>query len=112
LIFDVFRVLKSDAREYLEEKKLRKLISTHSEFTTSAPIYLWSETAIVEKVQPPEKKVADDDEVVTTEEDESEVEEVTKPGWVRINDQPPLWMRLVSIETSPFFEQTYLMSFL
>jgi HSP90 family molecular chaperone len=77
----------------LGEKKLRKLISTHSEFTTSAPIYLWSETAIVEKVVPPPAARDDGEEAVIEDEQETEAEEVTKPGWVQVNDRPPLWMR-------------------
>lgn len=43
--FDItqHRYLKDDATEFLEATKLKELISTHSEFSTTSPIYIWTE---------------------------------------------------------------------
>jgi hypothetical protein len=35
--------MKEDALDFLQVDKLKELIATHSEFSTTAPIYVWAE---------------------------------------------------------------------
>lgn len=86
--------MKDDALEYLQEETLKNLINKHSTFSTTAPIYLWSEqspepsTPLTDEDKPEEDK--SDDEAV-----EEEGKDVSMGGWQHINDQPPIWMRSV-----------------
>ncbi|KAI8447634.1 Hsp90 protein-domain-containing protein [Phakopsora pachyrhizi] len=113
--------LKDDATEFLEVEKLKKLISTHSEYSTTAPIYIWTEKDKSEKSEEEEKeedktekgdnddegdnkeeekdgdiKVDDEDEDAD-EEDESEKAPKTKiikqQEWEQINTKGPIWTR-------------------
>lgn len=87
--------LKDDAREYLENEKLKALIERDAEYGAS-PIFLWTET---KSLEPVERTVSDDDnddEVKVEDDDETkapEMEEVTKAEWKLVNDRAPLWMR-------------------
>ncbi|MBW0505554.1 hypothetical protein O181_045269 [Austropuccinia psidii MF-1] len=40
---EITMFMKDDALDFLEVDKLKELISTHSEFSTTAPIYIWTE---------------------------------------------------------------------
>lgn len=53
--------MKDDALEFLKVDKLKELITTHSEFSTTAPIYVWTEKEIEVPVEE-EPKVEDDEE--------------------------------------------------
>ena len=110
---EITLVLKDDAIEYLEEENIKALVSKHSAFSTSFPIYLFTqreeEVPIPEEErQPeaePEKKEevtekVDEEEVVV--EDATEKKEKEKPvptkkvvidEWVQLNSQAPLWTR-------------------
>jgi len=93
--------LKEDALEYLEEETLKNLINKHSTFSTTAPIYLWTEKTISETIEPEESVTAEEMEKdAENEEDTEKVEpkpaetrEVKTADWQHINDQPPIWMR-------------------
>eukprot|EP00941_MAST-03F_sp_MAST-3F-sp1_P004657 g4657.t1 len=99
--------LKEDQLDYLEERKLKDLVKTHSEFI-GFPINLW-----VEKTT--EKEVTDSDEdeeedAAEGEDDKPTVEDVTeedgkekkkktkkikevKHEWDELNKQKPIWLR-------------------
>ena len=95
----------------------------HSSFSTTFPIYLHTtstkyvpdeETEVETEEKEKDPEVETDDS--TVDEDEAVVEDVTeeeeKPKtpkvkaieveeWVRLNSQPPIWMRLVYYRVSP-----------
>jgi len=96
--------LKEDMSEYLEEKRVKDLVKTHSEFI-GFPIRLYSEKTT-------EKEVTDDEDDEDDEEDESDkpkVEEVDEEDakkekktkkikevsheWDHLNSTKPIWMR-------------------
>ncbi|KAJ3852200.1 Hsp90 protein-domain-containing protein [Lentinula lateritia] len=111
--------LRDDSLEYLENQEITALVSKHSSFSTSFPIYLYTqridevpdedvipgETSSAESVPKPTSDTddtdADDiDEAVI--EDVSEEEQTPAPPkmkyitideWVRLNGQPPIWTR-------------------
>merc|ERR1711934_937502 len=78
--------LKDDHLEFLEEKKLKDLVKTHSEFI-SFPIELFIEKST-------EKEVEDDDEEETEkkEGEEPKVEEISHE-FERVNNTKPIWLR-------------------
>lgn len=127
---EITMYLKNEALEFLDEQRVRDLISKHSAFATSFPLYLQvfktvevpDEEAIAaakeaepepeaststETSKPESTPAAEDDEDEAIVEDvKEETEEkkeeaappvpmknVTTEEWVRLNDQPPLWMR-------------------
>lgn len=78
----------------------------HSGFSSSFPIYLWTETTKEVPIEEPEetkdqeedKKGADDDEVVVEDIEDKEVEapktkSITVEEWSHLNSAPPLWQR-------------------
>lgn len=70
------------------------MISKHSEYSTTSPIYLWSEIEYDQPIDVAEDE--DDDEEDSDDEDalkKVKSLKATRPGWVRVNDRPPLWMR-------------------
>jgi len=96
--------LKEDMSEYLEEKRVKDLVKTHSEFI-GFPIRLYSEKTT-------EKEVTDDEDDEDDEEEESDkpkVEEVDEEDakkekktkkikevsheWDHLNSTKPIWMR-------------------
>merc|ERR1719498_293006 len=93
--------LKSDMTDYLEERKLKDLVSKHSEFI-GFPINLWVEKT-TDKVVTDDEDEDDDDE--EEEGDEPKVEEVEKKEkktktikevkheFEELNKQKPIWMR-------------------
>ena len=110
---EITLLLKHDALEYLEEESIKTLVAKHSAFSTSFPIYLFTqreeEVPVPEEEQKPaaepEKKEevtekVDEEEAVV--EDATEKEEKEKPvstkkvvvdEWVQLNSQAPLWAR-------------------
>ncbi|EGG04775.1 uncharacterized protein MELLADRAFT_88520 [Melampsora larici-populina 98AG31] len=113
--------IKDDATEYLEIDKLKELISTHSEFSTTAPIYLWTEKEEEVPIEEEEKPKTDDDEDESSkakektdeekDEDELKIDEdsedsedsstpatpktktVKKQVWDQLNTKGPIWTR-------------------
>ncbi|KAF8076368.1 heat shock protein Hsp90 [Lyophyllum atratum] len=103
--------LKEDATEYLETDKITELITKHSSFSSSFPVYLFTQKT--EEV--PDEDVAEEPDTTTdadaeetpavsdnVDEDEAIVEEVTAPPktksivvdeWVQLNAMPPIWTR-------------------
>lgn len=111
--------LKDDAKEYLEEEKLRSLISKHAEYGAS-PIYLWTETTstYVDDEEEEEAKPAadEDDSEVKIEEVNStpktpKTKEIKTNEWQLVNDRAPLWMRdpkeVTSDEYKEFFKGAF-----
>merc|ERR1712238_371024 len=98
--------MKEDMSEYLEEKKVKELVKTHSEFI-GFPIKFYTEKTT-------EKEVTDDDDDEEDEEegdaDKPKIEEVDDEGeakkekktkkikevsheWEHLNNMKPIWMR-------------------
>ncbi|EED91225.1 HSP90 family member [Thalassiosira pseudonana CCMP1335] len=95
--------LKEDMSEYLEERRIKDLVKTHSEFI-GFPIMLYTEKTT-------EKEVTDDDDddedegdddkpkVEEVDEEEAKKEKKTKKikevthEWEHLNNMKPLWMR-------------------
>merc|ERR1740129_1588501 len=96
--------MKEDMADYLEEKKVKDLVKTHSEFI-GFPIKLYTEKTT-------EKEVTDDDDdddeendddnkpkVEEVDEDEAKKEKKTKKikevshEWEHLNSVKPIWMR-------------------
>ncbi|KAF9451709.1 HSP90-domain-containing protein [Macrolepiota fuliginosa MF-IS2] len=112
--------LKEDALEYLEEQSVKDLINKHSSYSSSFPIYLFTQKerevpdedakpeveAKDEEEKPPKSEETesdgDDDEAIV--EEVSEDEEKKEPPapktkkiivdeWEQLNAQPPVWTR-------------------
>jgi heat shock protein beta len=126
---EITLVLKEDALEYLDPQKLTELVNKHSSFSTTFPIFLFSERFeevphedSIESpvVESPEGKRGDDDEATVEEvldkaaheEDPSpKMKSVLVEEWVRLNSQPPLWMRdpktITDEEYTLFYQATF-----
>lgn len=108
--------LKEDALEYLEEQSIKDLVHKHSSYSSSFPIYLFTqkEQEIIDEDAEPESVEDKEDEPVETEEiesdeDEAVVEDVSEDDdkepptpkmkkiivdeWEQLNAQPPIWSR-------------------
>jgi heat shock protein beta len=107
---EITLILKDDAFEYVDNVELSKLVAKHSGFSTSFPIYLFSQaTEEVPIEEPPLKETAskaededdkDNDEAVVEEvpEDQEETKTpktktVVVDKWSHLNAAPPLWQR-------------------
>ncbi|EPZ36467.1 heat shock protein Hsp90 [Rozella allomycis CSF55] len=101
--------MKEDAKEFLEDSKLRELIKKHSEFI-NFPIYLYSTKTIQVDAEESEEEVKGDDQGKEEEEKDDEIEDAEEEEgkeekkekkkiekkiqeYERINDQKPIWMR-------------------
>lgn len=114
--------LKSDATEYLETDKITELINKHSSFSSSFPVFIFTqrteevpdEDAITEESPisssevteapteaEPEKNDDDDEAIIEEVTEENEKKEASAPKtksvlideWVQLNAQAPLWTR-------------------
>lgn len=110
---EITLILKKDAIEYLEEESIKALVSKHSAFSTSFPIYLFTqreeEVPVPEEERQPEaepekpeaaKKEDEEEAVVEDATEKNEEKEKTVPTkkvvvdeWVQLNSQAPLWTR-------------------
>ena len=95
--------LKEDMSEYLEEKRVKDLVKTHSEFI-GFPIKLYTEKTTEKEVTDDEDEDDDEDDddkpkVEEVDEDEAKKEKKTKKikevshEWEHLNSMKPIWMR-------------------
>jgi len=95
--------LKEDMSEYLEEKRVKDLVKTHSEFI-GFPIKLYTEKTTEKEVTDDDDDDEDDDDddkpkVEEVDEDEAKKEKKTKKikevshEWEHLNSMKPIWMR-------------------
>lgn len=107
---EITLVLKPDALEFLEHLTLTELINKHSVFSSSFPIYLFTqrEKEVIEEpvAEPPTSDEASDEENPDRAEDEAVIEEVQDSSakevkmkkvlvdhWDHVNSRPSLWTR-------------------
>jgi heat shock protein 90kDa beta len=115
---EITMILKQDALEYLDTLTITELVNKHSSFSTTFPIYLFTQRTEEVPVEDeetlegttPAKSAEDDEETTPAEDDEALVEDVEEPAaakekemksvtideWVHLNSQPPIWMRYIS----------------
>ncbi|KAG6505670.1 endoplasmin homolog [Zingiber officinale] len=99
--------LRDEAKEYLEEDKLKELVKKYSEFI-NFPIYLWASKEVDVEVPSDEDDSTEEEETAetTTSEEEEETDEDAsekKPKtktvkektfeWERLNDMKAIWLR-------------------
>ncbi|CAL9196713.1 unnamed protein product [Musa hybrid cultivar] len=98
--------LRDEAKEYLEEDKLKELVKKYSEFI-NFPIYLWASKEVDVEVPSDEEESTDEEETSETsppeeeetEEDASEKKPKTKTvkettyDWEVLNDMKAIWLR-------------------
>ncbi|TBU32908.1 heat shock protein Hsp90 [Dichomitus squalens] len=127
--------LKGDAIEYLNERTITDLVNKHSSFSTAFPIYLASKRVEfildqeAEDEAAAQEKKPDDEETtkVDIDEDEAVIEDVTEEveepkktpktkqievdEWIRLNSQPPIWMRDPKTISDEEYESFYQVTF-
>eukprot|EP00978_Attheya_sp_CCMP212_P023538 scaffold72431_cov44-Attheya_sp.AAC.1 len=95
--------MKEDMSEFLEEKKVKELVKTHSEFI-GFPIKLYTEKTTEKEVtddedEDEEEEDEDKPKVEEVDEDEAKKEKKTKKikevshEWEHLNSMKPIWMR-------------------
>ncbi|KAG9044265.1 hypothetical protein FS837_008435 [Tulasnella sp. UAMH 9824] len=72
---EITLILKDDAKEYLEEQKIRELIMKHSAFSTAYPIYLWATKSQEVPLQPGDEGYVDPEAAKAEEKKEEEPKE-------------------------------------
>lgn len=114
--------LKPEAKEFLEEAKLREIITKYSQFI-NFNIYLWSSKSVSEEVaieddatttEATPKSESEDDATV---EEETKEEEAAKPktktvtktvwDWDLMNMAKPIWQRKISEITDEEYKEFY-----
>ncbi|THH19791.1 hypothetical protein EW146_g1461 [Bondarzewia mesenterica] len=128
---EITLILKPDALEYLENRNIITLVHKHSTFSSTFPIYIFTqeerqvpveeEEATEPTPSPEAEKSEDDDDEATIEEVDEEIKKKTPETktivvdeWVHLNAQPPLWMRQVldpkeieDVEYELFYQATF-----
>nr|CAB3471442.1 unnamed protein product [Digitaria exilis] len=104
--------LRDEAKEYLEEDKLKDLVKKYSEFI-NFPIYLWSTKEVDVEVPADEEETTPE----TTEEEETEEGEEKKPKtktikettseWELLNDVKAVWLRSPKEVTDEEYSKFY-----
>lgn len=91
--------IKEEAQEFLEEAKLREIITKYSQFI-NFNIYLWTSKTVQEEVEeeasPAEKKSGDEDATVEeAKDDKPKTKKVDKTvwDWELMNSAKPIWQR-------------------
>ncbi|XP_010941296.1 endoplasmin homolog [Elaeis guineensis] len=96
--------LRDEAKEYLEEDKLKELVKKYSEFI-NFPIYLWASKEVDVEVPSDEEESSDEEETSeSSSEDETEEEGAEKKpktktvkettyDWEVLNDMKAIWLR-------------------
>ncbi|KAG8903450.1 hypothetical protein FRB99_003272 [Tulasnella sp. 403] len=85
---EITLVLRDDAKEYLEERKIRDLISKHSAFSTAYPIYLWAKQAEHVPLTPEDEGYVPPKEKKEKTRDESEKAEKSDEEEGVVEDEP------------------------
>ncbi|KAJ1261060.1 hypothetical protein BS78_10G279500 [Paspalum vaginatum] len=112
--------LRDEAKEYLEEDKLKDLVKKYSEFI-NFPIYLWSTKEVDVEVPADEEETSEDEDSTpeTTEEEETEdgEEKEKKPKtktikettseWELLNDVKAVWLRSPKEVTDEEYSKFY-----
>ncbi|CAN6206672.1 unnamed protein product [Urochloa humidicola] len=110
--------LRDEAKEYLEEDKLKDLVKRYSEFI-NFPIYLWSTKEVDVEVPADEEETSEEEESTpeTTEEEETEESEEKKPKtktikettseWELLNDVKAVWLRSPKEVTDEEYSKFY-----
>ncbi|OEL25927.1 Endoplasmin-like protein [Dichanthelium oligosanthes] len=110
--------LRDEAKEYLEEDKLKDLVKKYSEFI-NFPIYLWSTKEVDVEVPADEEETSEEEESTpeTTEEEETEESEEKKPKtktikettseWELLNDVKAVWLRSPKEVTDEEYSKFY-----
>lgn len=111
---EITMILKNDALEYLDPVTITELVNKHSSFSTTFPIYLFTQrteevpveveeeakTETDTNDEPKTEYDGEDDEALVEDAEEKVVEEKKKETksvvvdeWVHLNSQPPIWTR-------------------
>lgn len=108
---EITLILKQDALDYVDPVTITELVNKHSSFSTTFPIYLFTQRTEEVPVEDeetseetaPSAEFSDEDEEAVVEDvedkDDEEKELKTKSivvdEWVHLNSQAPIWMRYV-----------------
>lgn len=108
--------LKEEAHEFLEQNKIKELVTKYSQFI-NFDIYLWDSKTITEEEpveeEEEEKKEEDEEEDGSVEEEEEEEEKKTKKvektvwDWVLMNQNKPIWTRKSSEISDDEYNEFY-----
>jgi heat shock protein beta len=106
-------LLKKDAKEYLETKKVTDLAKKYSEFI-EFPIYMYASKQISkqveEEVEEENQESQDDMEIKdSTEESEKKTKTITETvwDWERVNNEKAIWKRSMDEITDPEYVNFY-----
>jgi len=128
---EIILTLRDDAKAYLNTDTLKSLVEKHSSFSTTYPIWLFteetSEVPIEDEKSKPESKpeskedrdASSEEAVVEDVQEEAESSEpvvpktitVTEDKWVHLNSQAPIWMRDPKTVTDEEYKEFYKVTF-
>merc|ERR1711976_200539 len=110
--------LKEEAHEFLEQSKIKELVTKYSQFI-NFDIYLWDSKTVkeeepIDEEEEPEEEPADEEEeedgkVEEEEEDKPKTKTVEKTvwDWVLVNENKPIWTRKTSEITDDEYNEFY-----